>query len=197
MKILVASTNPGKIREISEILCTQAIKIVTPPEIDLKIEVIEDGADFLENAVKKAKAWSQASGMNALADDSGLCVKALGGLPGVMSARFAGADATDEENNRLLLQKMAGQNNREAEFICVVVLALTNGDLIIGKGSCQGCILDKMTGRGGFGYDPLFYDPSSGKTFAELTPGEKNERSHRRRALRDLERKLSGFIKNL
>ncbi|MBN1635979.1 MAG: RdgB/HAM1 family non-canonical purine NTP pyrophosphatase [Deltaproteobacteria bacterium] len=197
MKILVASTNPGKIREISEILFTQAIQIVTPPEIDLKIDVIEDGVNFLENATKKAREWSQASGMNALADDSGLSVKALGGLPGVMSARFAGADATDEDNNQLLLQKMAGQTNREAEFICVVVLALTSGDLIIGKGSYRGCILDRMAGSGGFGYDPLFYDPSSGKTFAELTPGQKNKRSHRRRALFDLERKLSGFIKNM
>lgn len=197
MKILLASTNPGKISEISEILCTQAIQLVTPPEIDLEIEVVEDGSNFLENATKKARAWSQASGMNALADDSGLSVKALGGLPGVMSARFAGADATDEDNNQLLLQKMAGQINREAEFVCVVALALTNGDLIIGKGSYQGCILDRMAGVGGFGYDPLFYDPSSGKTFAELTPGQKNKRSHRRRALFDLERKLSGFIKNL
>ncbi len=186
MKILAATGNKGKLREIREILENKDLIIVSPNEIGIKAEVLEDGLTFEENAIKKAIALRDASGMNVLADDSGLCVDALGGMPGVISARFSGAGATDEKNIMKLLSLMSGENNRKAKFVCVLALALADGRIITASGECPGIITDSPSGTGGFGYDPVFLDPSSGLTFAELPQEEKNKISHRRRALEEL-----------
>jgi XTP/dITP diphosphohydrolase len=186
MKILAATGNKGKLREILEILENADLTIVSPDEIGIKTDVLEDGLTFEENAIKKATTLREASGMNVLADDSGLCVETLGGMPGVISARFSGVGATDEKNIMKLLVLMKGKKNRNAKFVCVLALALTDGRIITASGECPGIITDSPSGTGGFGYDPVFLDPSSGLTFAELPQEEKNRISHRRRALEEL-----------
>jgi XTP/dITP diphosphohydrolase len=190
MKILLATTNKKKIKEIKEILADPNLAIVTPDEINLSIDVIEDGSTFEENSTKKALAWAKASHITALADDSGLCVDALNGKPGVLSARFAGPNSTDQDNYTLLLKKLKDEKNRNAHFVCVMALASPDGKVITAKGEYHGVILEKPIGSNGFGYDPVFLDPSSNKTFAQLTPEEKNTRSHRKRALINLKEKL-------
>jgi len=186
MKILAATGNKGKLREIREILENDDLTIVSPDEIGIKSDVLEDGLTFEENAIKKATAISDISGMKVLADDSGLCVDALGGMPGVISARFSGAGATDEKNIMKLLGLMEGKKDRKAKFVCVLALALTDGRIITASGECHGIITDSPSGTGGFGYDPVFLEPSSGLTFAEMPQDEKNRISHRRRALEEL-----------
>ncbi len=196
MNILAATTNPGKIREITEILAGLEVAILTPKETNVVLDVEEDGSSFAENAAIKARAWCAASGLPALADDSGLCVDALGGRPGVRSARFAGQGASDEDNYLLLLESMNGEKDRSARFVCAVALAFPGGDIVIAEGSYEGRILEEPVGEGGFGYDPVFFDPASNKSFAQLTSQEKNERSHRKKALVELKRKLlqSGYL---
>lgn len=196
MKVLAATTNKGKIREIADILSSLGITIITPQELDLQLTVHEDGSTFAENAAIKARAWSKASGLPTLADDSGLCVDALEGRPGVMTARFAGKDASDEENMALLLTFLKGKENRTARFVCAVALALPEGGLIQAEGEYEGLICEEPLGDGGFGYDPIFLDPKSGKTFAQLQSEEKNTFSHRRKALEALRAKLqnSGYL---
>lgn len=196
MKLLAATTNRGKIVEIAEILSGLGVTVVTPEEIDLHIDVKEDGATFAENALIKARAWSEAAGMPALADDSGLCVDALDGRPGVMSARFSGSDATDEKNIQLLLRSLQGKTQRTARFVCAVALAWQTGEVILAEGRYEGIIIDEPRGRGGFGYDPVFLDPELNKTLAQMSPGEKNARSHRRKALDALKTRLqeSGLL---
>jgi len=186
VKVLAATTNQGKIREISDILAHAGVSFVSLAELGLRIDVLEDGATFEENAVKKAIAFRDAAGMPALADDSGLCVEALAGAPGVYSARYAGPSASDQDNIKLLLERLAGIPNRQAHFVCVAALALTDGRVVIGRGEFPGMIIDTPRGSGGFGYDPIFLDTVTGKTFAELSLSEKNAQSHRRRALEAL-----------
>jgi len=190
MNILVATTNPGKIREISALLAGLKVSILSPKEINIALDVEENGTSFADNAQIKARAWCEASGMPALADDSGLCVDALDGRPGVRSARFAGQGASDEDNYRLLIEYMKGIKDRGARFVCAVALAFPEGDVVLAQGSCEGTILEKPSGSGGFGYDPVFLDPASGKSFAQLVPEEKNARSHRKKALALLKHKL-------
>jgi XTP/dITP diphosphohydrolase len=196
MKLLAATTNRGKIVEIAEILSGLGVTVMTPEEIDLHIDVKEDGATFAENALIKARAWSEAAGMPALADDSGLCVDALDGRPGVMSARFSGPDATDEKNIELLLRSLQSKTQRTARFVCAVALAWQTGEVILAEGRYEGIIIDEPRGRGGFGYDPVFLDPELNKTLAQMSPGEKNARSHRRKALDALKTRLqeSGLL---
>jgi XTP/dITP diphosphohydrolase len=186
MRILAATGNKGKLREIREILDNEDLTIISPDESGIKVDVLEDGLTFEENAIKKAVALRQASGMNVLADDSGLCVDALGGMPGVISARFSGVDATDEKNILKLLKLMEGKMDRKAKFVCVLALALTDGRIITASGECPGIITTCPSGTGGFGYDPVFLDPKSQLTFAELPQEEKNKISHRRKALEEL-----------
>jgi XTP/dITP diphosphohydrolase len=186
MRILAATGNKGKLREIREILENVDLIIISPDEIGIKTDVLEDGLTFEENAIKKASTLRDESGMNVLADDSGLCVDALGGMPGVISARFSGASATDERNIIKLLNLMEGKKDRKAKFVCVLALALTDGRIITASGECPGIITDCPSGTGGFGYDPVFLDPASRLTFAELPQEEKNKISHRRRALEEL-----------
>lgn len=196
MKLLAATTNRGKIVEIAEILSGLGVTVMTPEEIDLHIDVKEDGATFAENALINARAWSEAAGMPALADDSGLCVDALDGRPGVMSARFSGPDATDEKNIELLLRSLQSKTQRTARFVCAVALAWQTGEVILAEGRYEGIIIDEPRGRGGFGYDPVFLDPELNKTLAQMSPGEKNARSHRKKALDALKTRLqeSGLL---
>ncbi len=157
-------------------------------------KVREDGATFADNARIKALAWMRASGLPALADDSGLEVPALGGLPGVRSARFAGEHADDAANNAKLLGMMQGVEDRRARFVCVVCLAFPDGALLWGEGAVEGEILHAPRGARGFGYDPLFFSHELGKTFAEAAPEEKARVSHRARALAALGRALAGHL---
>ena len=186
MQIVVATHNAKKRAEIAAILGQLAIDVV--PEAQTKfVEVIEDGDSFAANARKKAEAFVQANGLPALADDSGLCVDALGGAPGIYSARFAGLEGDDAANNRKLLQELAGKEPRTAHFTCALHLAFPDHqDPIAVEGRVAGEILHAPCGDTGFGYDPLFFCPELGKAFAEATAEEKATVSHRGRALRAL-----------
>jgi len=199
MKVLVATSNKGKISEISQILSGTGISILTPQEAGLRLDVEEDGETFEANAVLKAHAWRRASGYPTLADDSGLCVDALAGRPGVRTARFAGDDATDQENYELLLKLMEGITDRKAHFMCAVALSISDDIVITAFGRCDGVILHEAIGEGGFGYDPVFGDSETGKSFAQLSDNEKNTRSHRSRALISLKQKLEeqGLIEHI
>ncbi|MFQ5345674.1 MAG: RdgB/HAM1 family non-canonical purine NTP pyrophosphatase [Mariprofundus sp.] len=194
MKLVVASNNPKKRVEIATILGSLGIEIVAP-ENTVFVDVIEDADSFSGNARKKAEAFAQANRLPALADDSGLCVDALSGAPGVYSARFAGPDASDADNNRKLLASLKNQANRSAHFCCAVYLALPNGgQSFSAEGKVQGEIPRQAAGSGGFGYDPLFFCPELGKAFAEATPEEKASVSHRGRALRALAKQIKPYV---
>jgi len=184
MKLWCATGNAGKLREFRMAAEHAPVEIELLPDYKQLPPCVEDGATFEENAVKKALHYApQAPGL-LFADDSGLEVEALGGAPGVYSARFSGPDATDESNNRLLLEKMRGIANRTARFVCVI--ALVEADRVIGvyRGAVEGVLLEHERGIGGFGYDPLFYCPAFGCTFGEATAEQKFSLSHRGQALR-------------
>jgi len=174
--------------EIKDILGVEGWGVVGLDEFPDIGEIPEEGDTFEENALTKARAAVKATGRPAIADDSGLAVDALGGVPGVRSARFAGPEASDEENNRKLLKMMEGvpDESRTARFVCAIALVTPHGLEEVVKGECEGVILRELRGREGFGYDPLFYHPGSGKTFAEMSADEKNRLSHRFRALEGL-----------
>ena len=183
-KIVVGTRNNGKVREIQTALADLPFAVVGLPETDIP-DVEETGTTFQENAILKARHYCQFTGEYCLADDSGLEVDALDGEPGVYSARYAGLDATDAANNEKLLTvlKEVPPSGRTARFRSVLVLAGPDGSLLLVDGVCEGVILDEARGTGGFGYDPLFYMPSQGKTLAEMTIEEKNRISHRGNAL--------------
>lgn len=189
-KIVMASGNPGKLKEIARILADLDIEIV--PQSDYGIpDADETGASFLENSVIKARHASALSGLPAIADDSGLSVDALDGRPGVYSARYAGPDASDDDNVNKLLAELEGCQQRTAAFHCVAsFVSDADAEPLIGEGVWRGSILTERRGAGGFGYDPVFLDSASGLASAELTPEQKNARSHRGQALRALEREL-------
>jgi XTP/dITP diphosphohydrolase len=162
-------------------------------------EVVEDGETFEDNAVKKAQFTARVLGFPAIADDSGLVVEALGGRPGVYSSRYAGEGATDELNNLKLLKEMEGISKRDAYFACVLAIAVPRGPALIYEGKCHGIIAHERSGSDGFGYDPLFYHPPSGKSFAEMSPEEKNLLSHRGTAMLELKEeanKVFVWLKN-
>ncbi len=189
-RLLIATNNAGKVREIKAILGGFYDELVSLKDIGLDLNVVEDGDTFEQNAVKKAREAALAAGCDALADDSGLCVEVLGGAPGVYSARYAGEDATDAANNQKLLAAMEGITDRRAKFVSVV--ALVSGDTVTtAYGEVGGEIVHAPSGSGGFGYDPLFYIPDLGQTFAEIPVELKNTLSHRARALTALRDKLS------
>ncbi|ATX81222.1 XTP/dITP diphosphohydrolase [Mariprofundus ferrinatatus] len=190
MEIVVASNNRKKRHEIEAILGKLGI-CLTPAEDTLFVDVVEDAGSFSGNAKKKADAFAKANNRPALADDSGLSVNALNGAPGVYSARFAGADATDADNNSKLLHDLEGVSDRAAQFICALHLAFPDGRTpLTAEGKVDGYILSEASGCSGFGYDPLFYCPALGKAFAEATPEEKASVSHRGLALRALAEQL-------
>ncbi len=187
MKVLLASNNGHKIKEIKEIL-GGFFDVVSLREAGVESDPEETGATFEENARIKAVAGMKASGMPCIADDSGLEVFALDGLPGVMSARYAGGHGDDSANNEKLLRELENASDRSARYVCVICMAFPNGHEIVARGECRGTILKEARGEGGFGYDPLFFFPQFGKTFAEITAEEKNEVSHRKAALREFEK---------
>lgn len=206
--LLIATRNAGKTREFREAFAAIGVHVKDLNEVTGVPEIEETGTTFAENALIKAKAASEATGLPALADDSGLCVDALGGAPGVYSARYAGEGATDAANNAKLLAALAElgtvpeglpeapANARllsPARFVCSLVLYdPRTGDRTEAEGAVRGYIADRASGSGGFGYDPLFYLPEFGKTLAEISIEEKNAISHRGQALRELLAKLNG-----
>jgi XTP/dITP diphosphohydrolase len=183
-KLVIASSNPGKLREIRQILAP--LEIETLPQTAFGIPQAEEPHDtFIENALDKARHAAALTGLPALADDSGLCVDALGGAPGVHSARFASDTPSDERNNDKLLEILGVERNRRAHYYCVIVIMrhAMDPEPLIAQGIWQGEILLAPRGSGGFGYDPLFLDIASGQTGAELDPARKNLMSHRGKAL--------------
>ena len=186
-KIIVAATgNAHKLKEIRAVL--KDWKILSEEEAGFHGEVEETGATFAENALMKAQAVRKATKLPALADDSGLCVEALGGAPGVYSARYSGGGSA--ENRALLLKNLQGENNRKAYFACAVALVFPDGRVITAEGRTHGEILEEERGENGFGYDSLFYSDDLKMSFAQCLDEEKNAVSHRGRALRELEAKL-------
>ena len=191
-KIVLASGNPGKRREIEKILADFDIEIVPQSEFGVS-DAEETGTTFVENALIKARHAVEATGLPAIADDSGLAVDALGGRPGVYSARYAGPGATDADNNARLLAELAGvpPSERGAAFHCVACfVAPDDPNPVVAEAQWRGRILEAPVGAGGFGYDPLFFVEETGCSSAELSAADKNQRSHRGQALRELARKL-------
>lgn len=182
---MVATGNRHKVEEIKAILSDLPITVRSLAEFPGAPEVVEDGATYRENALKKAWSAAKYTGKPALADDTGLEVDALGGQPGLYAARFAGEGCTFQDNVRklLLLLEDVPSNQRGARFVCVIALVEPNGREQVVEGELRGRITESQAGRAGFGYDPVFYVPEAGKTLAELTAGEKNRISHRGRAL--------------
>lgn len=185
MKVVLATKNEGKIKEMKAILADLPLTILTLHDFPDVPVVDENGEDFFANAFKKAQAAAQHTGLPAVADDSGLVVDALGGLPGVKSARYAGETATDDDNIEKLLAAMSDipDERRRAAFRCVIVYYHPSGTYETWTGEWEGRIAREKCGHAGFGYDPVFFVPKLGKTAAELAPEEKNRYSHRRKAL--------------
>lgn len=193
MKAVLASKNQHKLAEISKIVAQFGMELVLQSELGLDIDVDETGETFEENSMLKARAVMEASGMPAIADDSGLMVDALDGAPGVYSARYGGShDRTDEERYRYLLSNLENvpDEKRGAKFVSVITLLYPDGRSIVARGECPGTILRAPRGENGFGYDPVFFVTSEGKSMAELSPERKNEISHRARALQVLAARL-------
>lgn len=186
-QLVLASSNPGKLREFEALLAPLGIEVVAQSRLGVP-EADEPHLTFVENALAKARNASRHAGLPALADDSGICVVALGGEPGVHSARFAGDPRSDARNNARLVELLADQADRRAHYYCVVVLVRHAGDPepLIAEGRWHGEIADTPRGDGGFGYDPYFHVPELGRRAAELDPQRKNALSHRGRALRRL-----------
>lgn len=191
MRIIAATKNKGKIKELEAILGNLNITIVSSEEIGLDVDVEETGDTFEKNALIKARAIAMMCDEPVLADDSGLCVDALDGRPGVYSARYAGENATDAEKMQKVLEELGETKNRKAQFVSVVALIFPDGDEITAEGTVSGTITHEPIGDGGFGYDPIFYSDELKKTFAQATEEEKNKISHRARALENLYTKLA------
>lgn len=184
--LVLATKNKGKTEELRALLADFPIEIKNLSDFGPIPTTEEDGQTFEDNAVKKARFTAKVLGLPALADDSGLIVEALGGAPGVRSARYAGENATDSENNAKLLLELENVENRLAAFACVIAIAVPWGPALVYEGRCDGGIARKPAGAQGFGYDPVFYYPPLQKTFAQLDTQEKNRVSHRGQALREL-----------
>jgi XTP/dITP diphosphohydrolase len=185
--LVLATRNAGKTAEIRALLKDFPIEIRNLDDFGPIPEIEEDGATFDENAYKKAHFAARVLGFPALADDSGLVVEALDGAPGVYSARYAGANASDAERSAKLLQAMAGQTNRAAAFECVISIAVPEGPALTYEARCEGQLTDQPIGENGFGYDPIFFYPPLNKTFAQMTMAEKSSISHRGKALQELQ----------
>lgn len=186
-KLLIATNNKGKVKELHDLLENTGIELITPAQIDLDLDVVEDGKTYAENAAKKALAFAQASGLISLADDSGLEVDALDGAPGLYSARYGSSDGgklSDAGRRAFLIQTLQGRPRPwTARFHATIAIAIPNGETQLAEGFCAGEILPEERGAGGFGYDPIFLLPELGKTMAELSMEEKNRLSHRARAV--------------
>jgi len=184
-KLLIATNNKGKVKELRDLLKDTGIELITPSQIHLELEVLEDGGTYAENATKKAIEFAKASGLVSLADDSGLAVDALNGAPGLYSARYSPKPgATDADRRAYLLQNLQDKPRPwTARFHATIAIAFPNGEIYLAEGTCEGEIIPEERGGGGFGYDPIFLLLESGKTMAELSMDEKNRLSHRARAV--------------
>lgn len=195
MKLILASNNAHKLREFREILSPLGIEIIPQSEAGCHFEVEETGATFEENAYLKAAAATRATGLPAVADDSGLVVDALGGEPGIYSARYTGNHGdTDEDRWKLVLKKMENVEQRSARFVSCISCTFPNGDRIDTRGECEGEIQHCATGKNGFGYDPIFRPVGYDCSTAELTPDEKNAISHRGKSLWEFYKKLKEYL---
>ena len=192
--LVLATRNDGKTKEIRDLLTGFPVTIKNLDDFGPLSEVVEDGNTFDDNAFKKASFTAKALGLPAMADDSGLMVEALGGAPGVLSARYAGPNATDQDNNEKLLKEMEGTDNRAAAFMCVISIAVPSGVALTYEGRCEGLITQAPVGTNGFGYDPVFYFPPLKKTFAELSVAEKNRVSHRGMALGEMKQEFDKVL---
>ncbi len=196
IKLLLASQNPGKLRELQAILHDLPIQLITPADIGIQLDVKETGSTYAENAALKSNAFANASGLIALADDSGLEVDALNGAPGLYSARYAPApNATDADRRAYLLQNLLPHPRPwTARFRATIAITLPDGETYFADGACEGEIIPEERGDGGFGYDPIFYIPEKGYTMAELDEDAKNRISHRARALEKAKEILLSLI---
>lgn len=197
MKFVLASQNQHKLAEMQSILSAHGVEVVLESDLGLHVDVEETGETFAENAMMKAKAVMNASGLPAIADDSGVCVDALNGAPGVFSARYGGPELDDVGRYKLLLENMRGAKTRAAHFTSCIACAFPNGDTLEAEGICPGTIAFAPQGNGGFGYDPVFFLPELRKTYAQLTPEEKAAVSHRGKALAVFDGKLRDYLKGL
>jgi len=195
--LVIATRNPGKLREYAALFADSPVVLRDLAGFPAAPEVAEDHTTYLGNARDKALSLARFTGLPALADDSGLEVDALDGEPGVRSARYAGNGATDHDNVALLLERLRGVpvERRQARFRCVIVVAQPSGALLTSEGTCEGWITTEPRGCAGFGYDPVFYFPPAGRTFAEMEPDEKNRVSHRASACERLAPLLSAFLR--
>ena len=196
MKFVLASQNKHKLIEMQDILSAHGVEVVLQGELGLHVEVEETGSTFAENALLKARAVMEASGLPAIADDSGVCVDALNGAPGIYSARYGGEGLDDVGRYQLLLNNLKGATSRTAHFTSAIACIFPNGDTIEAEGICPGTIGYAPQGDGGFGYDPVFFLPELRKTYAQLTPEEKAAVSHRGKALEIFDGKLREYLKN-
>lgn len=194
MKLVLASKNPKKLKEMQEILAHLGVEVCLQADVGVDVDVEETGTTFAENAQLKAVAVMKASGLPAIADDSGLCVDALNGAPGVYSARYGGEGLDDAGRYKLLLENMRGMMDRRCGFVSAICCAFPNGDVLTAQGECRGTLAYAPRGENGFGYDPIFFIPEKKKTFAELTAEEKHEISHRGKALREFKEKLEYYL---
>ncbi|MBW1676138.1 MAG: XTP/dITP diphosphatase [Deltaproteobacteria bacterium] len=192
--LVLATRNAGKTREMCQLLRDFPVEIKNLDDFGPIPPVEEDGTTFDENAYKKASFTAKVLGLPALADDSGLEVEALGGAPGIHSARYAGPSATDAENNARLLREMEGKANRAAAFMCVISIAVPSGVALTYEARCEGLIAEAPGGNSGFGYDPVFYYPPLNRTFAQLSAEEKNRVSHRGKAFAELKEEFEKVL---
>ena len=193
--LVIATRNKGKTKEISSLLENFPVAIKNLDDFGPIPDVVEDGLTFEENAYKKASFTARILGYPALADDSGLCVDALGGAPGVLSARYGGPGLSDREKAERLLMEMEGKIDRAARFECAISISMPEGNALTYEASCKGEITTELIGDNGFGYDPVFYYPPFEKTFAQLTMEEKNKVSHRGKALSEVRDEFDKIIK--
>lgn len=193
--IIFATSNPGKLREIRAILADMPYHVISLAEAGIEADIVENGETFMDNARIKAQTVCRLSGQIAMADDSGLVVDALGGEPGVYSARYMGEDTSYEIKNRAIIDRLAGLEGdaRSARFVCAIVCAFPDGSELTAQAAMEGQIGFEPAGENGFGYDPIFYLPERGCTSAELSPEEKNAISHRGKALRIMQEKMRGL----
>ena len=195
MEIVIASRNKHKITELEALLSTyiDGVKLLSLDDVGLFEDVEENGRNFEENAFIKAR-YAAKSGKISIGDDSGLCVDSLGGAPGIFSARYAGEHGNDAANNAKLLDDLKDKADKSASFICTIACVMPDGTEFSAEGRADGVITDKASGKGGFGYDPIFLLPELGKTFADLTAEEKNAISHRGRAVKAFAERLCEYI---
>lgn len=197
MKMVMATKNAHKIVEMRALLEGLDIEILSEADAGVDVEVEETGETFEENSLLKARSVMEATGLPAVADDSGLCVTALGGGPGVYSARYGGEGLSDKERYELVLTNLKGQLDRSAKFVSVLTACFPDGTVLTARGECPGLITYAPRGDGDFGYDPIFLVPEKRKTFAEMAGEEKNSISHRGRAMAKFREQLGEYLKNL